>query len=141
MKTIVILDLNTGLIDNWVPGRLTKGYTYRQWLVDEIKNHYVILVSSRLEHKGAETIRHIYEETGWVPNEWHFSPDQKFNRNLKRMFLLDRIFPKHGGPDKNQEYVAIEHDQHWRRFYAVYGVNNLWVEGDQILTDMELEAH
>ncbi|MDL2271380.1 hypothetical protein LJC03_06210, partial [Methanobrevibacter sp. OttesenSCG-928-I08] len=117
---IILLDLNYTLVSNSktcggrYPGRIYN-QTYEEELIDLIKDNFVILITARPEKFKTETLDHIKEETGFVPD------DSYWNRGMtppeiKQYWLTNAVFPKYGdNPDK---YFALESNPATRRMYG-----------------------
>jgi len=98
--------------------------TYRQWLVEMLRPHQVILITARPDRWKAPTLARIQELTGWQPMDAYFDDGSiRTPPAIKRHILLDQIFPKHG----RGEYYAIESNPKTRAMYATLGIPSVWV--------------
>lgn len=129
---IYLLDLNYTLVANssphgTTPDPMTKRMQteqYRQWLVELLRPHRVILITARPDRWKEATVARIVDLTGWRPMDAYF--DDGVTRTppaIKRHILLDRIFPKYGRGD----YYAIESNPKTRDMYATLGIPSVWV--------------
>ena len=123
---IILLDLNYTLIT--IPtskfgGRYpNKIYTqeYETELIDLIKDNYVILITARPEKFKDETLAHIKEKTGFVPDESYWNFDNHYPHELKKYWMEEEIIPNHG--DDMTKYLAIESNEKTRKMYRDLGV-------------------
>ncbi len=129
---IYLLDLNYTLVANSAPHGTTpdpmtkrmQTEQYRQWLVELLRPHRVILITARPDRWKEPTVARIADLTGWQPMDAYF--DDGVTRTppaIKRHILLDRIFPKYGRGD----YYAIESNPKTRDMYATLGIPSVWV--------------
>lgn len=129
---IILLDLNYTLVANspkfgMVPPPMRKRMEierYREWLIEMVKPHHVILITARPDSWREATLARIEEQTGWSPQEAYF--DEGVTRTppaIKRHILLTKIFPKHG----RDNLLAIESNPKTRDMYHKLGVFSLWV--------------
>jgi hypothetical protein len=132
-RPIILLDLNYTLVANSPvygtnPGRMEKrlsGEEYRQWLVELVKPHTVILISARPETWMLSTLDRIEEQTGWRPQDACFAPKGWWNPPVIKQHLLHKkVFPIHG---ENARYIAIESNPRSREMYSRFGIPSLWV--------------
>ena len=133
---IYLLDLNYTLVGNseikLKPFTMQiENETYRQDLIEKIKNDHVILVTARPEMHQASTIDSLVKKTGWVPNDFYF------NKGLpppawKNVCLKKYIFPKYG---KDSEYLAIESNPRTRAMYDTHGIKAIPYE--EFINDTE----
>ena len=129
---IYLLDLNYTLVANSAPHGTTpdpmpkrmQTEQYRQWLVELLRPHRVILITARPDRWREPTVARIADLTGWQPMDAYF--DDGMTRTppaIKRHILLDLIFPKYGRGD----YYAIESNPKTRGVYATLGIPSVWV--------------
>ena len=129
---IYLLDLNFTLVGNSAPhgtrpepmAKRMKTEIYRQWLVEMLRPHRVILITARPDRWKEPTMARIAELTGWQPMDAYF--DDGVTRTppaIKRHILIDLIFPKYGRGD----YYAIESNPKTRDVYACLGIPSVWV--------------
>ena len=129
---IYLLDLNFTLVGNSAPhgtrqepmSKRMKTEIYRQWLVEMLRPHQVILITARPDRWKEPTMARIAELTGWEPMDAYF--DDGVIRTppaIKRHILIDLIFPKYG----RGEYYGIESNPKTRAVYAAFGIPSVWV--------------
>jgi hypothetical protein len=129
---IYLLDLNFTLVGNSAPrGTRPEPMTtrmkteiYRQWLVELLRPHRVILITARPDRWKEPTLARISDLTGWQSMDAYF--DDGVTRTppaIKRHILIDLIFPKYG----RGEYYAIESNPKTRDVYAALGIPSIWV--------------
>ena len=91
---IILLDLNYTLVANnpargTTPVRMEKrlaGEQYRQWLVELVRPHTVVLITARPESWMPRTLDRIEEQTGWRPQDACFAPQGWWKPNATRWF-------------------------------------------------------
>jgi hypothetical protein len=138
----ILLDLNYTLVGN-NPPRGSKPISmekrmateaYRQWLIELVKPHTVILITARPESWMLRTLERIEEQTGWKPQDACFAPKGWWNPpSIKEHLLKKHVFPTHG---REQRYLAIESNPRSREMYGRYEIPCLWVNEDgDALTD------
>jgi hypothetical protein len=89
---IILLDLNYTLVANNPPRgktppkmeRRIQEERYRQWLIEMVRPHTVILITARPEAWMVKTLDRIEEETGWRPDDACFAPRGWWNPRLSR---------------------------------------------------------
>ncbi len=130
---IILLDLNYTLVANnpargSTPVRMEKrlaGEQYRQWLVELVRPHTVVLISARPESWMPRTLDRIEEQTGWRPQDACFAPQGWWNPPaIKEHLLRKDVFPIHG---ENARYLAIESNPRTRDMYARFSIPCSWV--------------
>ena len=130
---IILLDLNYTLVANsprhgTTPERMEKRLAsecYRQWLVELVRPHTVVLITARPERWLIPTLVRIEQETGWNPDDACFSPQGWFNPPaIKERLLLKSVFPLHG---RDAKYLAIESNPRTREMYAKFDIPCFWV--------------
>jgi len=130
---IILLDLNYTLVANsprhgTTPERMEKrlaGECYRQWLVELVRPHTVVLITARPEAWQLMTLDRIEEQTGWRPQDVCFAPRGWFNPPaIKERLLLKSVFPIHG---RDTGYLAIESNPRTREMYAKFNIPCFWV--------------
>jgi hypothetical protein len=135
-KPIILLDLNYTLVANSpahgsAPKRMEKrlaGEQYRQWLVNLVRPHTVILMTARPESWMTQTLDRIETQTGWRPESACFAPIGWWNPPaIKQHFLHKRVFPIHG---ESARYIAIESNPRSREMYARHEIPCLWVTAE-----------
>ena len=141
-KKVILLDLNYTLVANnpargTTPPRMEARLAaeeYRQWLVELVRPHTVVLISARPETWMLRTLDRIEEKTGWRPDDACFAPKGWWNPPaIKEHLLRKDIFPAHG---QHARYIAIESNPRTREMYARFGIECCWVaKEDTCLTD------
>jgi hypothetical protein len=129
-KPIILLDLNFTLVANSRDtfdvkrGPDVTREIYRNWLVELIRDHYVILITVRTTDYEASTLASIAAKTGgWQPQEWYFKPvTDRFMKApaFKERVLRHHVFPKHGA--RPMAYLALESNEETRAMYADYNI-------------------
>ncbi|MFZ9936334.1 MAG: hypothetical protein ACO3JG_04675 [Luteolibacter sp.] len=98
---------------------------YRQWLVELVRPHTVILITARPDRWQEATLNRIEQETGWRPNDACFAPKGWWNPPaIKEHLLRKHIFPGHG---EDARYIAIESNPRSREMYARFEIPCFWV--------------
>ena len=126
-RPIILLDLNYTLVENSrevmrSPSVYNVGVErYRTWLVDLIRDHYVILITARPDRYREETLAHMQAVLGWQPNEAWFNQKRVKAPTAKETALVDHVFPDHGTPDVTS-YLAIESNKDTSAMYASHGI-------------------
>lgn len=127
-----LVDLNYTLVSNspkWEEPRITpfsrqiELETYRQWLVNFLRDKYAILITARPIRYKEQTLARIFSQTNWQPKEAYFAEISAPPPEIKEDLLLRYIFPKHG---KNGEvFFGIESNPKTRAMYERYGIKSL----------------
>ena len=127
-----LVDLNYTLVGNspkWGEPRITpfsrqiEQETYRQWLVDFLRDKYAILITARPIRYKEQTLARIFNQTNWQPQEAYFAEISAPPPEIKEDLLLRYIFPKHG---KNGEvFFGIESNPKTRAMYGKYDIDSL----------------
>ena len=77
-----LVDLNYTLVGNspkWGESRITpfsrqiEQETYRQWVVDFLRDKYAILITARPIRYKEQTLARIFSQTNWQPQEAYFA--------------------------------------------------------------------
>ena len=141
-RPIILLDLNYTLVANspkhgTTPERMEKRLAneqYRQWLVELIRPHTVVLITARPETWTIKTLDRIEEQTGWRPQDACFAPRGWWNPPAIKQHLLKKVvFPIHG---ECARYIAIESNPRSREMYVRHEIPCFWVtEEGTCLTD------
>lgn len=106
-----LVDLNYTLVENspkWVEPRITpfsrqiERETYRQWLVDFLRDKYAILITARPTRYKEQTLARIFSQMNWQPQEAYFAEISATPPEIKRRPIVAVYFP--------------ETRQKWRRF-------------------------
>jgi hypothetical protein len=104
------------------------GELYRQWLVELVRPHTVVLITARPETWMIRTLDRIEEQTGWVPQDACFAPKGWWNPPAIKEHLLKKdVFPVHG---EHARYIAIESNPRSREMYARFAIPCFWVTGE-----------
>lgn len=132
-KMVILLDLNYTLVANnpargTTPPRMQARLAaeeYRQWLVELVRPHTVILITARPATWMMKTLDRIEEKTGWRPDDACFAPKGWWNPPaIKEHLLRKDIFPIHG---EDARYIAIESNPRTREMYARFEIPCFWV--------------
>ena len=130
-----LVDLNYTLVGNspkWGEPRITPfsrqiaEETYRQWLVDFLRDKYAILITARPARYREQTLERILAQTGWQPQEVYFAEISATPPEIKEDLLLRYVFPKHGRNGK--DYFGIESNPKTRAMYLRYSIESLRAE-------------
>ena len=133
--TIALVDLNYTLVENSPKWGAPKIYpfirqieqeTYRQWLVDFLRDKYAVLITARPQKYREATLERIKLLTGWQPQEAYFAEISATPPEIKEDLLLRYIFPKHGRNGK--DYFGIESNPKTRAMYLRYSIESLRAE-------------
>jgi hypothetical protein len=132
-RLIILLDLNYTLVANNPPRGTTpprmekrlKEERYRQWLVELIRPHHVILITARPDRWKKATLARIATSTGWSPDAAYFAPaGASYPPRIKKHLLLDKILPSLAS---RTVVVAIERNPKTRQMYGAFGIACLCV--------------
>lgn len=127
--TIALVDLNYTLVENSPKWGAPKIYpfirqieqeTYRQWLVDFLRDKCAILITARPARYREQTLERILSQTGWQPQEAYFAEISAPPPEIKEHLLLNYIFPKHGR--NGDDFFGIESNPKTRAMYGRYGI-------------------
>lgn len=127
-----LVDLNYTLVGNspkWGEPRITpfsrqiELETYRQWLVDFLRDKYAILITARPIRYKEQTLARIFSQTNWQPQEAYFAEISATPPEIKEDLLLRYIFPKHG--KNGTDFFGIESNPKTRTMYERYGIKSL----------------
>lgn len=133
--TIALVDLNYTLVENSPKWGAPKIYpfirqieqeTYRQWLVDFLRDKYAILITARPQKYREATLERIKLLTDWQPQEAYFAEISATPPEIKEDLLLRYIFPKHGR--NGEDYFGIESNPKTRAMYLCYNIESLRAE-------------
>lgn len=135
-EQIILLDLNYTLVSNSRENRFTRPYQnkikneeYRSWLLDLIKEKYVILITARPDYQKELSLENISRElAGWQPREAYFNELDQRPPSCKERILNEYIFPKHG---KDAHYFALESNPQTKRMYRKYNIPSVSVVHDR----------
>ena len=126
---IILMDLNVALSENFSEMKhhsfinfITSEEKYRLWLIDLLREEYVIVITARdIKWKG-QTLKRIFEESGWNPQEALFNDTGMKGDNppeIKKAAMEKYVLPTHGA-DAN--YLAIESNASTRSMYKKLGI-------------------
>lgn len=130
-----LVDLNYTLVENSPKWGAPKIYpfirqieheTYRQWLVDFLRDKYAILITARPIRYKEQTLARIFSQTNWQPQEAYFAEISATPPEIKEDLLLRYIFPKHGRNGK--DYFGIESNPKTRAMYKRYDIYSVKAE-------------
>lgn len=133
--TIALVDLNYTFVENSPKWGAPKIYpfirqieqeTYRQWLVDFLRDKYAILITARPQKYREATLERIKLLTGWQPQEAYFAEISATPPEIKEDLLLRYIFPKHSR--NGEDYFGIESNPKTRAMYLCYNIESLRAE-------------
>lgn len=133
--TIALVDLNYTLVENSPKWGAPKIYpfirqieqeTYRQWLVDFLRDKYAILITARPQKYREATLERIKLLTDWQPQETYFAEISATPPDIKEDLLLRYIFPKHSR--NGEDYFGIESNPKTRAMYLCYNIESLRAE-------------
>ena len=129
--TIALVDLNYTLVENSPKWGAPKIYpfirqieheTYRQWLVDFLRDKYAILITARPIRYKEQTLARIFSQTNWQPQESYFAGISATPHEIKEDLLLRYIFPKHG--KNGADFFGIESNPKTRAMYEKYAITS-----------------
>ena len=127
-----LLDFNYTLVGNspkWEQPRIypfirqIEEETYRERLVDFLRDKYTILITARPNKYKEVSLDRIKALTGWQPQEAYFAEISATPPEIKEHLLLNYIFQKHG--NDGAEYFGIESNPKTRLMYEKYSINSL----------------
>lgn len=138
-----LLDLNQTLVDRAKDAPRIRPFelqiqseTYRQWLVDILKDSYVILITARPYKYKHATLEKIRELTGWSPHEAFFAEIRSWPHFKKEHLLKKYILPR----INDDEFFGIESNPKTRAVYARYGIDSapaITENGERIFIDYD----
>lgn len=134
-KQIILLDLNYTLVGNSVENKRTRPWEkkirneeYREWLLDLLRDEYVILITARPKYQKPLTMETITKKLGrWQPEEAYFNEIDQYPPACKERILKKYIFPKHG---ENAHYFAIESNPSTKKMYTKYNIPAISVKDE-----------
>lgn len=130
-----LVDLNYTLVGNspkWGEPRITpfsrqiEQETYRQWVVDFLRDKYAILITARPIRYKEQTLARIFSQTNWQPQEAYFAEISATPPEIKEDLLLRYVFPKHGR--NGEDYFGIESNPKTRAMYKRYDIYSVKAE-------------
>lgn len=120
-----LLDLNQTLVDREKDALRIRPFelqieceTCRQWLVEILRDSYVILITARPVKYKQMTLARILALTNWQPQEAYFA-EIKTLPHLKKEHLLRKYILPRFNPD---ELFGIESNPKTRAIYSNYGI-------------------
>lgn len=135
---IYLLDLNYTLVAN-SPARgaspirpfirQIEQEEYRQWLVEMLRPHRVILITARPERYREATLARIASKTGWKPEDAYFAEISARPPQIKEHLLKNHIFPKYG----ESGYFGLESNPMTRGMYAKYDISAVRVTDQELM--------
>lgn len=138
-----LLDLNQTLIDKPKDAPRIRPFelqieseTYRQWLVEQLRNEYVILITARPKQYRDMTLERIKRLTGWLPQESYFSEIRSWPHFKKEHLLRKYVLKK----TERERFFGIESNPKTRAVYARYGIDSIPAigeNGERIFLDFD----
>lgn len=133
---IILLDLNYTLVGNSSKIKYFRPYQkkikseeYRDWLIELIKDYYIIIITARPDYQKQSTIKSFEEKlNGWMPDEMYFQEENDRPPIAKEKLLKKYIFPKHG---IERSYFAIESNPRTKNMYKKYNIPSVSVYDDE----------
>ena len=137
---VILLDLNYTLVSNsYLKKQQRMSYAakithekYRQWLLDLVKGHTVLLCTVRHQRYQVQTLQNIKEETGWLPAASYFNPDpDTWDGGIVKGLYMEHIFSIYGTPQQ-RPYFAIESANSTKAMYRKHKIcaasvrNQVW---------------
>lgn len=128
-KLIVLLDLNYTLVGNSKAIKNVRPFQekirqekYREWLVDLIKDYY-ILITARPDYQKEATVESIEEKLPhWMPDEMYFQDENDRPPVAKEKLLKKYIFPVHG---IDASYLGLESNPRTKEMYSKYSITSI----------------
>jgi hypothetical protein len=127
---IVLMDLNVALSSNFKEMRYHNFETfvkeveeYRDWMVELLRNEYVVLITARDTKWGKTTLNRIWDTQKWSPNHAMFNDTGISGADahlVKKHQVLNKVFPIYG--DNPKQYFAIESNSRTREMYSSLGI-------------------
>ena len=127
---IILLDVNFTLVANsretfdLKRGPDVANEIYRGWLINLVKPHYVILMTTRdVGHQEATLANIARLHDGWQPQDAYFKPSwMRFvpAQEWKRLAMIRYVLPKHGR--NTRPYLALESNNSSRSMYQLMAV-------------------
>ena len=128
-KRIILMDLNVALSENFAEMKhhsfinfITSEEKYRLWLIDLLRKEYVIVITARDIKWKEQTLKRIFEESGWNPQEALFNDTGISGQKapeIKKAAMEKYVLPTHGA---GANYLAIESNAATRSMYKKLGV-------------------
>ncbi len=105
--------------------------TYRQWLVELLRPHYVILITARPERYREPTLERIAALCQWQPQEAYFAEIKHRPPAIKKHLLNTYILPQHG--TDGSQYLAIESNPMTQGMYRNHGIKSIRVDSERLV--------
>lgn len=129
---IILLDLNFTLSANGDERYKVKPFArfvrdheqYRQWLVELVRPHRVVLITARPDSLRDVTIESIGRKTDWLPELALFNDTGIMGRlapAIKEKLVRTWVYPEFG--DDPHNYLALESNRGTRAMYAKLGIH------------------
>ena len=123
------MDLNVALSENFSEMKhhsfinyITTEEKYRLWLIDLLREEYVIVITARDIKWKEQTLKRIFEESGWNPQEALFNDTGISGQKapeIKKAAMEKYVLPVHG---EDANYLAIESNASTRSMYKKLGI-------------------
>lgn len=130
LDRIILMDLNVALSANFgdmkrhsMENFVKEVEEYRPWMVDLLRDEYVILITARNIKWGVPTLTRIWNTQKWLPNEAIFNDTDIDGSNaplIKKTQFLEKIAKRHG--ESPEKYFAIESNVRTREMYSSLGI-------------------
>ena len=137
---IYLLDLNYTLVANSPKRgdppirpfiRQIEQEEYRQWLIELLRPHQVILITARPNRYQEVTLARIKDKCGWEPMDAYFAEISSRPHMIKEHLLKTYILPKYG--EEGSGYFGLESNPHTRSMYARYGITAIRVTDQELM--------
>lgn len=92
--------------------------TYRQWLVEMLRDSYAILITARPVKYKQMTLERIFALTNWQPQESYFAEIKTLPQLKKEHLLRKYILPRYSPA----ELFGVESNPKTRAVYSNYGI-------------------
>ena len=120
-----LLDLNQTLVDREKDAPRIRPFElqieceiYRQWLVELLRNEYVILMTARPHKYKWATLERIEALTNWQPQEAYFGEIRSYPHVKKEQLLRRYVLSKYSP----SELFGLESNPKTRAVYERYGI-------------------
>lgn len=130
LDRIILMDLNVALSSNFkemnhhsMENFVKDVEEFRPWMIDLLRNEYVILITARNIKWGVPTLSRIWKTQKWLPNEAVFNDTDIPGSNaplIKKTQFLNKIAARHG--ENPSIYYAIESNPRTREMYSSLGI-------------------
>jgi hypothetical protein len=91
---------------------------YREWLIDLLRPHTVILITARPNRYQEVTLARINEQCHWQPIDAYFAEISSRPPMIKKHLLETYIFPKYG----QSGFFGLESNPQTRSMYAQFEI-------------------